>query len=471
MIESKKEIFRWGPIPGKFYYISEFVLVCSELFAKKFKGERWVETLLLFKDNRMVWINQMEQLRTKGKEIFLKYMLSENSRKKIKLEWGKHVSNLIQFQDEIKNKPLEELDHLQFKKLVHKFFLLTINFWIDTIPAELGNYGSEEILKNELKKYIQNEEELNLVMEILTTPEKPSFYLEEEMSLSETEDIENHQKKYFWLQNSYAGTKILDIVSFQDRKKELRNNLRKENIDKIKKIKKDKEEIAQKYNLPQSVLEIACAISDNISWQDERKKYIFINLQYKHLILEEVAKRYDYEIEDLLNAWFMEIEEIISGKNLYTELSKRKDGFGVHFIENYENISALDTAKYWDEYVYEKIIENVDQFIGTIASKGKQSIVQGRAKIILDPFQTKSFQKGDILVAPMTSPEYVFLMEKATAIITDTGGLTCHAAIVSREFNVPCIVGTKIATQVLKDGDLIEINTEKGTVKRIKNKF
>lgn len=467
MIESHREIFRWGPIPGRFYYMSEFVLVCTKFFGEKYAGERWVETLLLFRNNRMVWINQMESLQNKGKELFLKYMLRETTRKKIRLEWEKNVSNLIQFQKEIESKKLEKLDEIEFKELVQKFFQLTIDFWIDTIPAELGNYGSEGILKNELKKYIQNEEELSSVMEILTTPEKSSFYQEEEMNLIETKDIKKHQKEFFWLQNSYAGTKILDVAYFEDRKKKLREDLREENQNRIKKIEKDKGEIIYKYKLPENVLGIAKAISDNIIWQDERKRHIFINLHYKHLILEEVVRRYKYEMEDLLNAWFTEIEKIILGKNLHEELRERKDGFGVHFIENCENISAQNTIKYWEEYVYEKIIENVDQFIGTIASKGKQSIVQGRVKIILDPFQTKSFQKGDILIAPMTSPEYVFLMEKATAIITDTGGLTCHAAIVSREFNVPCIVGTKIATQVLKDGDLIEVNTEKGTIKRI----
>lgn len=58
-------------------------------------------------------------------------------------------------------------------------------------------------------------------------------------------------------------------------------------------------------------------------------------------------------------------------------------------------------------------------------------------------------------------------MKKAAAIITDEGGITCHAAIVSRELNIPCIIGTKVATKILKDGDLVEVNAEKGVVKII----
>ncbi len=68
----------------------------------------------------------------------------------------------------------------------------------------------------------------------------------------------------------------------------------------------------------------------------------------------------------------------------------------------------------------------------------------------------------------MTSPEYVFAMKKASAIITDTGGLTSHAAIVSRELKKVCVVGCRIATAVLHDGDLVEVDGEKGVVRKCK---
>ncbi|MBI1935587.1 hypothetical protein HYS31_04040 [Candidatus Woesearchaeota archaeon] len=68
----------------------------------------------------------------------------------------------------------------------------------------------------------------------------------------------------------------------------------------------------------------------------------------------------------------------------------------------------------------------------------------------------------------MTSPWYVPIMEKAAAIVTDEGGITCHAAIISREMSKPCIIGTKFATKVLKNGDLVEVDATKGIIKRIK---
>ena len=75
---------------------------------------------------------------------------------------------------------------------------------------------------------------------------------------------------------------------------------------------------------------------------------------------------------------------------------------------------------------------------------------------------------GDVLLAVMTRPVYVPAMRKASAIVTNEGGVTCHAAIVSRELGIPCVIGTKIATKVFKDGDLIEVDADKGLAKKVK---
>ena len=75
--------------------------------------------------------------------------------------------------------------------------------------------------------------------------------------------------------------------------------------------------------------------------------------------------------------------------------------------------------------------------------------------------------QGDILVTEMTTPDFVPAMKRASAIVTDKGGITCHAAIVSRELNIPCVIGTKIATKVFKDGDVVEVNATSGVVKKV----
>ena len=82
----------------------------------------------------------------------------------------------------------------------------------------------------------------------------------------------------------------------------------------------------------------------------------------------------------------------------------------------------------------------------------------------------QKIEKGEILVTPMTNPKYLPAIHKSSAIITDQGGTLCHAAIVAREFNIPCIVGTKIATQALHDGDLVEVDATKGMIKILSRK-
>lgn len=99
---------------------------------------------------------------------------------------------------------------------------------------------------------------------------------------------------------------------------------------------------------------------------------------------------------------------------------------------------------------------------GTTAYPGK---VTGRVKIITLVDEASKIQEGEILVASMTDPRYVPILKKVKAVITDEGGITCHAAIVSRELKIPCIIGTKIATRILKDGDLVEVDAHKGIVK------
>jgi len=82
--------------------------------------------------------------------------------------------------------------------------------------------------------------------------------------------------------------------------------------------------------------------------------------------------------------------------------------------------------------------------------------------------ELKKINKGDILIAETTGPEMMVACKKAAAIITDEGGLTSHAAIVSRELKIPCLVGTKIASKVIKDGDLVEVDANKGIIRILK---
>jgi phosphoenolpyruvate synthase/pyruvate phosphate dikinase len=111
-----------------------------------------------------------------------------------------------------------------------------------------------------------------------------------------------------------------------------------------------------------------------------------------------------------------------------------------------------------------------DEITGQIAYSSKKT-VSGKVVIIKDKAELKNKShliNGNILVAIQTTPHFIPYMKKTKAIITDEGGLICHAAIIAREFKIPCIVGTKIATKVIKDGDFIEVDANKGIIKIIR---
>ncbi|OGG69199.1 hypothetical protein A3C20_04055 [Candidatus Kaiserbacteria bacterium RIFCSPHIGHO2_02_FULL_55_25] len=110
------------------------------------------------------------------------------------------------------------------------------------------------------------------------------------------------------------------------------------------------------------------------------------------------------------------------------------------------------------------IPEHVSTVTGQTAFPG---VVQGRVRIVYGPAQVASVENSDIIIAPMTLPDILPAMKKATAIVTDEGGVLCHAAIIARELKKPCVIGTRFATQVFKDGDMVEVNADNGIVRKL----
>jgi pyruvate,water dikinase len=102
---------------------------------------------------------------------------------------------------------------------------------------------------------------------------------------------------------------------------------------------------------------------------------------------------------------------------------------------------------------------------GLPASSGK---VQGRVKIVKGIKDSNFFNEGDILVSKITDPSMILMMGRAAAIVCDIGGVTSHPAIVSREMGIPCVVAAKNATLVLKDGNKILVDGDKGEIYLIK---
>ena len=106
-------------------------------------------------------------------------------------------------------------------------------------------------------------------------------------------------------------------------------------------------------------------------------------------------------------------------------------------------------------------MSHISEIRGQVAYKGK---VTGVVRIVKNITQTESVNVGDILVSPNTTPDFLSVMQRAGAFIADEGGIMCSTAIAAREMKKPCIIGTKNATSVLHDGDLVEVDAEKGII-------
>ena len=162
-----------------------------------------------------------------------------------------------------------------------------------------------------------------------------------------------------------------------------------------------------------------------------------------------------------------EVKDVFLGKIDEKNLRERLSGDVLSRVENDGSWSYMEGEEARNEFTRLSTFlpsSDVAEIYGTVASSG---IAQGVVRVVPHYASASALlmKDGDILVTSMTRPEFVPLMRKAGAIVTNEGGISCHAAIVSRELKKPCIIGTKIATQVLKDGDLVEVDAENGVVR------
>lgn len=179
-------------------------------------------------------------------------------------------------------------------------------------------------------------------------------------------------------------------------------------------------------------------------------------------LLSQIAKRCRLDDETLLLYRADEICGLLTGKRLdNAELIKRKSGEAILFFggeyQTYFGASAYTLLK--------RLLPAPEQdgtVYGEIACVGE---VTGVVKVVRSFSDAEHMQRGQILVASMTTPDLTVALEKAIGIITDEGGITCHAAIIAREYAVPCLVGTKIATQLLRDGMIVTLDCVNGCFK------
>jgi phosphoenolpyruvate synthase/pyruvate phosphate dikinase len=206
-------------------------------------------------------------------------------------------------------------------------------------------------------------------------------------------------------------------------------------------------------------------LSDFVDVQDKRKAAVFVTNNVitcafekildlkkifgasRQLVLEHASADWilDFDKKKLLRLSSLAEKGIL-------KLADSKEIIGKKAHDQFQKILGLE-------------INNIKEFKGYSACLGK---VRGKVSIVHAISDFVKFKGKDILVASMTRPEMLPVIKKCSAIITDEGGLTCHAAIISRELHKPCIIATKIASRVLHDGDEVEVDANQGIVRILK---
>jgi phosphohistidine swiveling domain-containing protein len=182
-------------------------------------------------------------------------------------------------------------------------------------------------------------------------------------------------------------------------------------------------------------------------------------------IFEEIGKIVNLsraELESLRLEEFL--EEFISSPAAKQLIKQRQGGYLGFWSPGTGTWEWNGDIAQQNYHLLAKKYQPVSELKGCCACPG---VARGPVRMVLNPRLQEKFVEGEILVTGMTSPDFVPLMKKAAAVVTELGGITCHAAIISRELNKPCIIGVIGATQVLHDGEWVEVDADGGVVKKI----
>jgi phosphohistidine swiveling domain-containing protein len=288
--------------------------------------------------------------------------------------------------------------------------------------------------------------------------------------------IESHMARYFYLRHlwlnkngvydfDYYTQEIKKFIdSGRDAKKLLRQGrliFRRSIIDRMKLI--------QQLQFDLKTMQIFDVYADFAVTKSYRRDAQIYWAYKMDLVFDELVKRLTLSV---MQVRFMFPEEIaMSLKNgsvtdtLKSELKQRIQDCVYYAEEGTDIITVGTQALRMKKEVMNQVASDIDELSGQTACLGQATGVVKIVNIIAD---MAKMNRGDILVSIATNPDIVPAMQKSAAIVTEQGGVTSHAAIVAREFGIPCIIGTKIATKVLQDGDLIEVDANKGIVKVIR---
>jgi len=438
-----------------------------------------------------------KKFRKRGLDFYLNFGEVKKHVRDAKVYFQKYLNYTKELYLISKNQ-LQKIPTDEFVLMMKKLVQMHSDFVAYTKIGLTGYSDRASLLLLDLLSKKKCRDETQKVFNLLTTPISLTFLDEERLDLLEiaikfyNRELKNkeilrrslvaHKNKFGWIgaaeKESLKGwnlsyfTQELNKLWKRD-KKELEDEYRKIK-NKPKNLRRQIARVIKKYNLSTKVLKLAEGLRMVAESQFELQRFGFtITMIYVNKFLKEAQRRVGISEKEFFHITATEMIEYLE-KNKKIDKRKFNIRFPLYiyvFFYGNKRLITGDEAKKVITEIEEKIklkekreIKGLPVFRGV--KKGKVKILsQSLHKINLE---FKKVKPGDIVVVSMTRPHLLPILKKAGAIITNEGGITCHAAIMSRELKIPTIVGTHIATKVLKDGDLVEVDAEKGVVKVIK---
>lgn len=463
--------------------------------SRKMLGGNFTSHICVFENHRVDWYIDLLDIQRVTK-LFLRQAKAKPhfSRSLIK-KWEADSRNFSRQTTKLDKLNLKKLSSQELAKLYQNFTKIYNQTITSSSLIDGFALGSDEIIQTEINKLLEARQIIKgrgEIFSILTAPTHQSFINEAELALLRLalkiksfktlvaaltqpaikKLLAEQTKKYFWIKNNYHDNYVLSDRDFlKDIKALLASSLDiKNEISRIAgtplKNKRAKQKLISKLK-PTAYLKNLLEISEDFTdWQDQRKKRTFLFTNYASLLLEEIGRRSGHTLGQMKYLARAEVLELLAGREFKSsELEQRISQTFIYQKGNcYEILSGPAAAKMIADILVKTDHSAIQDFRGLTASIGQ---VRGRAKIVTSVKDIDKVKTGDILVAVMTRPDYIMGIKKAAAIVTDEGGITCHAAIISRELGIPCIIGTKIGTKILQDGDLIEVNANHGWVRKV----
>lgn len=308
-----------------------------------------------------------------------------------------------------------------------------------------------------LKKFIVRKEDLN------------------KLSVAAKDDINKHLDKFAYINRGLATSQPYNFRDILNRLKEMKKLVKEGQPVKgmiynasEKKIKDDYLNALKRIK-PNRKFKVIIEKARCHSYMRNRRVEAFIKADYgASFLYAEIARRGNFNPDWIMDVTTEEMFGILSGQKLPNKLEMKKRFTNYAMVVKNAKTQLISDPKAIKKLEKEYFVDTIsaEEITGRVACMG--GIIKGRAKICLDKKEIGKVKKGDILVAQFTTPDFVPAMERAVAIIADQGGVSSHAAIVSRELGVPCVIDTKNATRIIKDNDLVEVNAKTGLIKILK---